>query len=639
MKPHGLSHAPGTAEPPRDWRYLLTLSLGALGVVYGDIGTSPLYALRECFHGTHKIEPSPDNILGVLSLIFWSLVLVISVKYLALIMRADNKGEGGILALLALVLPNGTSIRSGWVAWWLVILGLFGSALLYGDGVITPAISVLSAMEGFEVVTPALKPYVLPLTVLILVGLFAVQSHGTERVGFLFGPLMIVWFLTLAFLGIAAMLHHPTVLAAVHPGYAVSFFLHEGWHGFLILGIVFLVVTGGEALYADMGHFGKLPIRLAWFAVVLPGLLLNYFGQGALLLEDPKLASHPFFLMAPGWALVPLVLLATAATCVASQAVISGAFSLTMQAVQLGYLPRLEIRHTSDTEYGQIYIPIVNWLLFLATIWLVVTFRTSSALASAYGIAVTTTMVITTILAYFAMRKLWNWNLPLSLAVTAFFLVIDLSFFGANVIKVLDGGWFPLAVGFGMLAVMTTWRRGRIILAARMAETSLSLQEFFRRLAEDNPPRPKGTEIHMFSHPTGAPRTLLTNYRHNHTLHQMVVIVTVQSERQPYVDPLERITVEHLEQGFHRVIMRYGFNETPNVPWSLKMCGDHGLHIDLDDVTYFLGRETLIATKRPGMAPWREHLFAFLSRNASRPTKYFHIPPNQVLEIGDQIEL
>lgn len=621
-------------------RYLGTLSLGALGIVYGDIGTSPLYALRECFHGPHSVPVTPENVIGVLSLIVWSLILVISVKYLALIMRADNKGEGGILALLALVLPGGgTTGNASWHAWTLVILGLFGSALLYGDGVITPAISVLSAIEGFEVITPVLTPYVIPLTILILIGLFAMQSHGTEKVGFLFGPLMLIWFSVLALLGLRWIGTRPDVLSSVNPVHAIDFFVRNSWHGFLVMGVVFLVVTGGEALYADMGHFGRRPIRLVWFFLVLPALLINYFGQGALLLSDAAHAEHPFFHLAPSWAQVPLVILSTLATVVASQAVISGAFSLTMQAVQLGYLPRVDIRHTSAHEYGQIYIPIVNWLLFIATIGLVLGFRTSSALASAYGIAVTTTMVITTILAFYAMRDLWHWNTAIALLVAASFLVIDLSFFGANIVKVKDGGWFPLAIGLFVLTLMTTWRRGRMVLAQRIGEMTVSLDAFLKQVESESPHRTRGTEIHLSSSPFGAPRTLLTNYKHNHTLHEMVVMVTVLAERTPYVDQAGRLKVEPLSAGFYRVVVKYGFNQQPNLPQALSGCAAQGLKIDLNDVTYLLGRETLLATRRGGMALWREHLFAFLSRNASRPTKFFQLPSNQVLEIGDQIEM
>lgn len=632
-------------KQPSDQQFskLLGLSLGAIGIVYGDIGTSPLYALRECFHGPHAIVPNPENVLGVLSLVFWSLTIVISWKYLVLIMRADNDGEGGILALMALVCPNGANSTKNWL---LIILGLFGAALLYGDGVITPAISVLSAVEGLEIAAPQLEHFVVPITLLILVGLFSFQRFGTEKIGFIFGPIMMLWFTTLIVLGVSQIAQRPDVLWAINPWHGMLFFVNNGIKGFLILGVVFLVVTGGEALYADMGHFGKRPIRWAWFSVVFPALLINYMGQGALLLSAPdaeslaKLASNPFYYMSPSWGLYPLVVLSTVATIIASQAIISGAFSLTMQAVQLGYMPRVDVRHTSDTEYGQIYIPLVNWLLLLATLALVVGFGSSSKLAAAYGIAVTATMVITNILVFYAMDSLWKWPMWMRVTVTAALLGIDLSFFGANMVKVADGGWFPLLVGLFVLTIMSTWRRGREVLAVRFEERALTFEEFFKQIETTPPARVPGMEIHLYSNSRSVPRTLLVNVRHNHVMHEKIVIVTVIAEKVPYVAPKDRVKVETLREGFHRVLIRYGFDDTRDVPRELRhFCTDLASPAELKDATYLLGRETVLATDRPGMAMWRETLFGFLSRNAYRATAYYQIPTEQVLEIGDQIEM
>ncbi len=616
----------------------LGLSLGALGVVYGDIGTSPLYAFRECFFGHESVGVSDANVFGVLSLIVWSLIVVISLKYLVLIMRADNDGEGGILALMALVVNTASDgprrNRLG-----LVLVGLFGAALLYGDGMITPAISVLSAIEGLGIAAPVFLPYVVPITVAILIALFAIQRHGTQRVGMLFGPLMVVWFAVIAGLGIYHIIRNPVVLEAFNPAHAVAFFVANGWAGFLILGIVFLVVTGGEALYADMGHFGKLPIRVVWFSVVLPALLLNYFGQGALVLRDPSHISNPFYHLASGWMLYPLVALSTAATVVASQAVITGAFSLTMQAVQLGYLPRVSIRHTSESEYGQVYVPLANTVLAICTVALVFGFRTSGNLASAYGVAVTTTMVITTMLAYFAMRNLWNWSVGAAVLTTAALLVVDLSFFAANIVKVPDGGWFPLLIGLGMVTIMTTWRRGREIRGDRITDISMSYDDLFALIDKEKPARVPGTEIHLYSNPVKAPHTLLRNLRYNHVLHEQVVIVTVITAKHPYVRADHRLMIDKPREDFMRIRIHYGFFQTPNVPRALAQCAAEGLKLDAASTTYIVGRETLLATKRPGMAIWRERLFAFLSRNALQAVPFYHIPPDQVLEIGAQIEL
>jgi KUP system potassium uptake protein len=616
---------------------LLRLSLAALGVVYGDIGTSPLYALRECFTGEHGVAPTQANVLGVLSLTFWSLVVVVSVKYLVFVMRADNQGEGGILALTALVQPERTDQRGE--RGRLVALGLFGAALLYGDGMITPAISVLSAVEGLRVATPLFDPYVYPLTVGILVTLFLIQQRGTAHVGAIFGPVTLAWFLIIALLGARGIAMQPHVLVAVDPRHAVAFFTANGIAGLLVLGAVFLVVTGGEALYADMGHFGKQPIRAGWFAVVLPALLLNYFGQGALVLFDRNSAANPFYGLAPGWAVYPLVVLATAATVIASQAVISGCFSLTRQAIQLGFSPRMEIRHTSAEEVGQIYIPTVNWTLMIATIALVLGFRSSSSLAAAYGIAVTTTMIITTLLFYVVTREFWHWGRWLALPLATVFLVVDLSYFAGNVIKVEHGGWFSVGVAGAVFTLMSTWKRGRQILAERLRIGELPLTAFLEDIAANPPLRVPGTAVFMSGRAYGVPSALLHNLKHNKVIHQRVCLLTVLTVDVPRLRHDERMDVTFLDSGFCRAIVRYGFMEGPDIPAAMALAGAHGLDLDPMTTTFFLGRETLLVTDRPGMARWRETLFAFMARNATRATAYYGIPPGQVIEIGAQVEL
>ena len=618
-------------------RYLAVLSLAALGVVYGDIGTSPLYALRECFHGPHAIDPSPANILGVLSLIFWSLVIVISIKYLVFVLRADNHGEGGILSLTALATPIKPSGRAEHTS--LILVGIFGAALLYGDGIITPAISVLGAMEGLTVATPIFSPFVVPITIAILVALFLFQRRGTAKVGKVFGPVTLFWFTALALLGVAQIFHYPDVLTAINPLHALDFFIRNGWHGFLILGSVFLVVTGGEALYADMGHFGTRPIRLVWFTVVLPALLLNYFGQGALLLEDPEAAHNPFYRLAPGWALYPMIILATAAAVIASQAVISGAFSLTMQAVQLGFSPRLKINHTSTREFGQIYIPAVNWALMAGCIAIVMGFRSSSSLAAAYGVAVTSTMVITTILFYVVARRVWGWGLLPVALLTLFFLVIDLAFFGANIIKVAQGGWFPLLLAALVFIVMTTWKEGRRILNERIQKEAKPLEEFLEEIARRPPMRVPGAAIFMNGSASRTPPALLHNLEHNKVLHERVLFLTVKTKQIPFVAPEERVEVEALGNGFHRLRVYYGFMEDPDIPGVLENLRLPGFTYVPNDTTYFLGRETIMASKRPGMAPWRERIFSIISQNATSATAYFCIPPDRVVEMGEQIEI
>ena len=625
-------------EGPDTFKRTALLALGALGIVYGDIGTSPMYALRECFFGPHSVPPSPENVLGVLSLIFWSLIVVVSVKYLLFVMRADNRGEGGILALMALAMqrPRGQAHKSRPV---LMTLGIFGAALLYGDGMITPAITVLSAVEGLSVATPVFEPYVVPVTLVIIVVIFLVQRHGTAGIGAVFGPVMCVWFTVLGVLGFKEVLHNPAVLGALNPWHGALFFVHNGLHGFLVLGAVFLVVTGGEALYADMGHFGWKPIKWAWFCLVLPGLTLNYLGQGALLLRDASAARNPFFLLAPEWALYPLVALSTAAGIIASQTLISGAFSLTRQAMQLGYSPRMEVVHTSAEEMGQIYLPGLNWVLLLGVIALVLGFRSSSAMASAYGVAAVTTMAITTLLAYVVARERWGMSRALALPMAGLFLLVDLSFLGANSVKIVRGGWLPLLLALVIFTLMTTWKRGREILAGKLRASSLSLKDLLDSFGDHPPVRVPGTAIFMTGNAEGTPPALLHNLKHNKVLHEQVVLLTILSEEVPHVPSEERVEVEPLEQGFVRVVARYGFTENPSIPDVLKRCREKGLQFQLMGTSFFLGRETLIPTKRPGMAVWREALFAWMSRNARSATAYFRIPPNRVVELGSQVEL
>jgi KUP system potassium uptake protein len=576
------------------------------------------------------------NVLGVLSLIIYSLLLVISVKYIAIVMRADNQGEGGILALTALI-PQRPQEPGRWSV--LALLGIFGAALLYGDGMITPAITVLGAIEGLKVATPLFDPYVVPVAVGILIGVFAIQRHGTHRVGRLFGPIMVVWFLIIAILGVMWTLRQPEVLTAVDPRHAFYFFREHGWHGFAVLGAVFLVVTGGEALYADMGHFGKRPIRFAWFALVLPALLLNYFGQGALLLTHPEAIEQPFFLLVPGWGLVPLVVLATAAAIIASQALISGAFSLTQQAIQLGYAPRLEIEHTSHHEMGQVYVPQVNWALMICTILIVIGFESSTALAAAYGIAVTLTMVITAMLLQVVATERWGWPPIVASVVTGLFLVIDLAFFGANALKITHGGWLPLVIGWILFTLMTTWKTGRRIVAARLTARAIPIEDFLASVAEAQPARVPGTAVFMTAQPKGTPPALAHNLRYNKVLHEHVVTLLITTQPVPHVPPDEQVSVRPLGQGVFDVRVHYGFMEDPNVPEALINACKHGLTLDEDDVTYFLGRETLIVTKAPGMAMWRERLFVLMARNAVRAPTFFRLPAERVVELGVQVEI
>ena len=618
-------------------KYLWILSLTALGVVYGDIGTSPLYAIRECFHGPHSIPPTHDNILGVLSLIFWSLIIIISVKYMIFVLRADNKGEGGILSLAALatpIKPSGKTEKK-----LLIIIGVFGAALLYGEGFITPSISILSAMEGLSLATPVFTPWVVPITIAILVGLFLLQKRGTAGVGKIFGPFNLFWFAVLATLGIAQIVRFPHVLTAINPYYGFEVFVNNGWMGFLVLGSVFLVVTGGETLYADLGHFGTRPIRLAWFSFVLPSLLLNYFGQGALLLENPA-AENPFYRLAPAWLLYPMIALAAAATVIASQAVISGAFSLTMQAVQLGLIPRIKILHTSTTEYGQIYLPVVNRVLMVGCILIVLGFQTSSNLAAAYGVAVTSTMVITTILFYFVARERWGWGFAPITALCAVFLFIDLAFLGANINKVPDGGWFPLTLAAVIFTVMMTWKKGRSILQARIQRETQPLEDFVHDIIKKPPVRVPGTAVFMNGNASRTPVAMLHNLEHNKVLHERVLFVTVKTRLIPTVDPEERYIFEHLADGFTRIKIYYGYMEDPDIPSILSRIDRPGFKFEPNDTTYFLGRETVISTsKDSGMMRWREKLFSGLSKNATSATSYFCIPADRVVEMGEQVEI
>lgn len=630
-----MTHGTHSEATGRDF---YVMALAALGVVYGDIGTSPLYAIRESLGEHYGLSAGRENVLGVLSLIFWALIIVISIKYLTYVMRADNRGEGGMIALTALVAPA-RRMRPGSRRWTLVLVGLFGAALLYGDSMITPAISVLSAVEGLKVATPLFEPYVIPIVIVILVALFAVQSRGTAGIGKVFGPVTFLWFTTLGALGLYQIVQRPSVLAAVNPLYGVEFFARNGWPGYLVLGSVFLVVTGGEALYADMGHFGKKPIRFTWFALVLPALILNYFGQGALILGNPAAVEHPFFLMAPKWALLPLVALSTMATVIASQAVISGAFSLTRQAVQLGYLPRLHIEHTSDRQIGQIYIPSINWLLMLACIGLVLGFRSSTNLAAAYGVAVTTDMVFTSILFAFVARARFGWAPWKVTLLIAGFLVVDVGFWGANLVKIPNGGWFPLVIAGAFFVAMTTWKTGRQILADRLQGRTLPIKLFLADLEGNRYTRVAGTAVYMYGNPEGTPPALLHNLMHNKVLHERVVLLTVETDEIPVVDDDQRVTVSELGHGMHRVVLRYGFKEDPDIPLGLEQARTHGLVFKPMETSYFLGRETLIASKNPGMALWREHLFSVMSRNARSATSFFGLPPNRVVELGAQIEL
>jgi len=636
------THVPGKAATGKA---LAAMSLAALGVVYGDIGTSPLYALKECFLGTHALPLTRENVMGILSLVFWSLNFLISFKYVVHMLRADNRGEGGILALLALLNPAGLAQGARWA---LISVGLFGAALLYGDGIITPAISVLGAMEGLVVAAPGLTKAVLPISIAIVTGLFLVQRTGTAFVGRLFGPITTLWFACIAVLGIAGIAREPAVLAALSPVYAVELFWREGMAAFLVLAAVVLVVTGGEALYADMGHFGKRPIRVAWFTVVLPALVLNYFGQGALLLQHPEAASNPFYGLVPTWGLYPMIAIATSAAVVASQALISGAFSLTQQAVQLGYCPRVTIVHTSARERGQIYIPQVNWALLLSCIGLMLAFKNASNLAGTYGVAVCGTMTFTTILFCAVARERWHWPVAKVASLGGMFLVVDLAFFSANLSKVPHGGWFPLVVAALVFTLMATWKRGRLLLVRLMEENALPIELFLTDVAKRIPQRVPGTAVFMTSQTGGAPAVLLHHVKHNKVLHEQVILMSIKTEDIPHVADEDRISFRELGQKFYFVTGRYGFMESPDVPELLRQLQSFGVSIRPLETTYYLGRETLIATPTQRgatadgrvlkLALWRKKLFILMSRNAQSATTFFNLPPNRVVEMGAQIQ-
>lgn len=616
----------------------IALALGALGVVFGDIGTSPLYAVKECFHGLHAIALSEKNVLGVLSLVFWSLMMVVTLKYVAFILLADNKGEGGIYALLALI-PGDLRAPSSRIHSTVIIAGIFGAALLYGDGIITPAISVLSAVEGLEVATKAAAPAVLPLTCLVLLLLFLIQKRGTAGIGKVFGPILLIWFVAIGTLGLMQVIQDPNILAAINPIHALNFFATNGFHGMVVLGSVVLCITGGEALYADLGHFGAKPIRTSWLFVAAPALLLNYFGQGALLLDAPDLAYNPFYGLVPRSVLYPMVALSTMATVIASQAMISGVFSLTQQAVQLGYSPRVHIVHTSSETRGQIYVPQVNYALMVACIGLVLVFRESSRLAGAYGIAVTATMGITSILYFFVITRTWKWSLWKALPLVGLFMAFDLSYFSANLLKIMDGGWFTLAVATAIMIAMTTWHDGRAALARKMLSTRFPLDLFLEDVKTSKPQRVRGTAVFMTVSPTGTPSALLHHYKLNLMLHDRVILLSIRSADVPTVPESEKLSVEELGQGFHRILGVYGYMEKPDVPDLLKMAFRFGLDVDPQTATYFLGRETIFTGGDSKMMRWRKSLFTFLSRNAWTATSYFGIPPHRVIEIGIQIEL
>ena len=613
----------------------ISLLVGAIGVVYGDIGTSPLYALKECFTGPNPLPPDSAHIVGVLSLVFWAVMIVVSFKYTMLMMRADNKGQGGSLALLALVnqVTHGT-----WLAPIVVVLGITAGALFYGDSMITPAISVLSAVEGLEVALPGLEDYVIPITLVVLLTLFIFQSKGSAFVGRLFGPIMVMWFVVIAVIGVVNILQAPRIMAALNPWYAINFFIVYKVKAYLALGSVVLALTGGEALYADMGHFGVRPIRLSWFYMVLPALMLNYFGQGALLLNTPDAVVNPFYRMVPSWAALPMVVLATMATVIASQAVITGAFSISRQAMQLGFLPRMSTIHTSASEIGQIYIPFVNWMLLISVIALVLGFQSSSQLAAAYGVAVTGTMLIDTVLVSIVMFLLWRWNVWLAAAIVAVLMIVDLAFFTANITKVFHGGWFPLAVGGSVFILLTTWKKGRELLFNRRAEDAMPMDMFLKSL---NPSvtRVPGTSVFLSGTTEGVPHALLHNLKHNRVVHERVVFLTVITEEVPHVPESERLSVTHLGRRFYRLILRYGYMDATDIPAALKAASSQNFEFNDMETSFFLGRETVMPSRRPGMALWREHLFAWMMRSATSAMDFFKLPPNRVVEMGTQVEI
>ena len=616
---------------------LAKLSLAALGVVFGDIGTSPLYAIRECFHGEYGIPVTHENILGVLSLMFWALVMIVTFKYLTFVFKADNNGEGGVIALTALIKRTKITKNRGI---GLAAVGLFAACLLYGDGMITPAISVLSAVEGIRIITPVFKPYIIPLTIVILAGLFLLQRHGTARVGSLFGPVILIWFIILAVLGTVQIVRDPKVLFAVFPWHGITFLVQNKLHGFVVLGAVFLVVTGAEALYADMGHFGKRPIRLTWIVLVFPALVLNYFGQGAVLMLKPEMSYHPFYALVPTWALVPMVFLATIATIIASQAVITGSFSLTRQAIQLGYLPRLRVSHTSAAHIGQIYIAPVNWLLMICTIGLVIGFKSSSNLAAAYGVAVTSTMLVTTTLFFIVARHRWGWGRLAAGALAGLFFLVDIPFFCANISKIFHGAWFPLVIGAAFFTVMLTWEKGRKILAEQLLNLSPPIEDFGKSLEENPPQKVRGQAIFLTGNPDRVPQAIVQNVNHNKILHSDIAILHFKTEDIPRVPNFEKIDAEKLLlSGFYKITAHHGFMETPKIETILALAREKGVEFKLENTSFFLGRVKLIIGDKPKMSLWRSNLFLFLSKNSMDASSFFGIPSNQVIEVGVQFEL
>ncbi|NUM56475.1 MAG: potassium transporter Kup [Candidatus Hydrogenedentes bacterium] len=629
-----------TRESSHKKQSVAALTLGALGVVYGDIGTSPLYTIRECLGGSHGVGVSHDNVLGILSLILWALIVIISVKYVPFVLRADNRGEGGILALMSLVTSTHRNKQDA-LSRILIALGIFGAALLYGDGMITPAITVLGAIEGLSVATEFFNPYILPICLVILVGIFVIQKWGTARIGAYFGPIILVWFFAIGVLGVRSIIAHPHVLLAVNPSYGLSFLLHHGVLGFALLGSVFLAVTGGESLYADIGHFGRIPIRNGWFMVALPCLLLNYFGQGAILLIDPASIANPFYALTPKFLLYPMVVLATMAACIASQAVITGAFSITRQAVQLGLLPRLRILHTSSHTIGQIYVPVVNALLLLATLGLVLGFRSSSNLSAAYGVAVSTTMLTTSTLLAIYMKEAWKWPLYRIAMTAGVFLLIDITFWSSTMLKVPHGGWFPLMAGIVLFAVMTTWKKGRSLLYERLRKRTLSLDNFVESVFEhgSKPKRVPGAAVFLSGTPNVVPVVLLHNLKYNKVVHERTIVLSFVFTESSHVPEDERVQVTDLGHGFFNVVAHYGFMESPHIAEIIELASEKGLQFERRTTGFYLGRESIVVGKSKGMAKWRTHLFATMSRLAAGATSYFGIPPNQVVELGVQIEM
>ncbi|MGA7814986.1 potassium transporter Kup [Caballeronia sp.] len=617
---------------------LPALALAAVGVVFGDIGTSPLYALKEAFSPSHGIGLSEASILGVISLLFWAIVIVVSIKYVLFVMRADNNGEGGVLALMTLALR--TFKESGRVSGALMMLGILGACMFYGDAVITPAMSVISAVEGLAIATPKLSEYVIPITMAVLIALFWIQRHGTSVVGKLFGPIMVLWFVTLAVLGVYHIVQMPRIVIALNPYYAFSFMADHVLQAYIVLGSVVLVLTGAEALYADMGHFGAKPIRYAWYGLIMPSLVLNYFGQGALLMHNPAAIESPFFLLAPDWALLPLVILSTVATVIASQAVISGAYSLTSQAIQLGYVPRMKILHTSDLAIGQIYIPVVNWVLLFIILCIVLGFKSSENLAAAYGLAVTATMLVTTILASVVMTKLWGWNKLLVSLIIGVFFIVDFGFFGASLLKIEQGGWLPLGIGGVLFFLLMTWYKGRMIVKERTAADGIPLMPFLQGLLAHPPHRVSGTAIYLTGNDTLVPVSLLHNLKHNKVLHERTIFLNFVTLDVPYVDDKVRVEVKDVSGGLYLAKALYGFNETPDVKAVLQEIGrTHGMTFELMDTSFFMARETVVPTQLPGMSVWRERIFAWMHQNAAKPTDFFSIPANRVVELGTKIEI